>query len=97
MYSNVIPIVQGLAYRPGQPNPLQAVGNAYGMWEGAMQYDPSGSLLRSAAQNAAVSAVIGAAVGSILPGFTIAGGVKWGALLGAAQTVFAHMKAGGAQ
>ena len=93
MYTNAIPLVQGLAFDPNRPaaNPLETVGNAYGMWYGAMQYDPSGALFRSTVQNAIWSGAVGAGVGYLLPGFTVKEGVKWGALLGAAQTVFFYM------
>jgi hypothetical protein len=87
MYKNVIPMVQGLAYQPEQ-NPLQTISQAYGMWNGAMQYDPTGSLMTAALRNAFLTGAIGAGVGHVLPGFTLKEGAKWGALLGLVQTVF---------
>lgn len=89
MYKNVIPMVQGLAYQP-QQNPLQTISNAYGMWSGAMQEDPSGALVANALRNALITGAIGAGVGHVLPGFNLKEGAKWGALLGLVQTVYHH-------
>ena len=89
MYKNVIPMVQGLAYQPEQ-NPLQTISQAYGMWNGAMQHDPTGSLMITALRNGLLTGAIGAGVGHVLPGFTLKEGAKWGALLGLVQTVFYH-------
>lgn len=90
MYKNVIPMVQGLAYQPEQ-NPLQTISNAYGMWQGAMQADPSGSLVAVGLRNALLTGAIGAGVGHVLPGFTLKEGAKWGALLGVVQTTYYYL------
>ena len=90
MYQNVIPMVQGLAYQP-QQNPLQTISNAYGMLNGAMQADPTGSLITTGLRNAILSGAVGASVGHVLPGFTLKEGAKWGALLGVVQTIYYHM------
>ena len=92
MYSNVIPMVQGLAYQ-SQQNPLQTISNAYGMWDGAMQEDPTGALVTTALRNALITGAIGAGVGHVLPGFSLKEGAKWGALLGLVQTVYYHFTA----
>lgn len=92
MYKNVIPLVQGLAYQP-QANPLQLISNAYGAWHGAMESDPTGSLVATAARNALITGAVGAGVGHVLPGFTLKEGAKWGALLGVVQTLYHHFTA----
>ena len=94
-YKNVIPMVQGLAYQPEQ-NPLQTISNAYGAWHGAMEYDPTGSLVTHALKNALITGAIGAGVGHVLPYFTMKEGAKWGALLGVVQTVFYSVTTRGA-
>ena len=100
MYRSVIPPVQGLAFGPNglgpQQNPLEALGNAYGVWYGAMEYDPSGQFARSVVQNAVWSAAVFAGVGYVLPAFTAAEGAKWGALAGAILTIGQFMKQRGA-
>ena len=96
MYKAALPIVQGIALqaaKPGQPSALQVVQNTYGMWDEALQYDPSGSLGRNIAQSAAISAIVGAAVGYLLPGFKPTEGIKWGALIGASRTLFVYFTA----
>jgi len=93
-YKAAIPLIQGLASRPaapGQPNALSVVQNTYGAWAEMATYDPSEGLGRSVAQSAALSAVIGAAVGYLLPGFKPMEGVKWGALIGASRTLFQYV------
>mgnify|MGYP001261736731 FL=1 len=91
MYKAVIPLVQGLAYAPpspGQPDALQVVKNTYGMWNSAMTHDPSGGLAKNAAQNMLISGIVGAVIGYMLPGFKPVEGIKWGALIGGAHSVF---------
>lgn len=90
MGKNVIPMVQGLAYQP-QQNPLQTISNAYGAWHGAMQYDPTGSLVTAVIRNAVLTGAVGAGVGHVLPYFSLKEGAKWGALLGVVQTVYHHL------
>ena len=90
MYKNVIPMVQGLAYQPEQ-NPLQTISQAYGMWNGAMQYDPTGSLMTAALRNAFLTGAIGAGVGQDLPSKRVQSGVPYSAWFRPCSTAPLHL------
>ncbi len=87
MFTAPIPPVQGLAYQSHYQNPLDAVHDAYGVWYGAMQYDPTGNLVRAAIYNSLWTGAVFAALGHYLPGYNAKEGAKWGALVGAGLTV----------
>jgi hypothetical protein len=72
-------------------NPLDDLSQAYGIWYGAMEKDPSGDLFRIMLKNAVVGAAVGGAAGHVLPTFKAVDGAKWGALVGAAQTVWYYV------
>ncbi len=95
MYKAVIPAVQGIAYaatRAPNPSPLEIVSGTYGAWNDAMAVDPTGSLLRDAAEGAVVSAAILGVLGAMLPFFSATEGVKWGALIGASRGVYLSLQ-----
>jgi hypothetical protein len=78
---------------PLMQNPLHAVEQAYGVWNSVMTEDPSGSAIRNVTQGAVVSAAIFGVIGAVLPFFSVAEGVKWGALIGAGRGAFEWYRA----
>jgi hypothetical protein len=95
MYKTVIPLVQGLGYRKpasGEPSSLELVKSTYGVWDEALQVDPSGTLIQNTVRGAATSALIFAAIGYLVPGLTAVEGLKWGAITGGARSLYSHIR-----
>ena len=95
-YKTVIPIIQGLGYRTPDDSSagdsLALIKNTYGVWDAAVQADPSGGLIENTVRGAATSAVIFAAIGYLVPGLTAFEGLKWGAITGGARSLYSHLR-----
>ena len=94
-YKTVIPLIQGLGYRKAGADGtshLDMVKNAYGVLEEASRVDPSGGIIEDTARSAAINALIFAGVGYLIPGLTLVEGLKWGAITGAARSIYNHLQ-----
>ncbi len=69
---------------------IPIVSNTYGVWNAAVEADPSGKMIQNTIQGAVTSALIFGAIGYLVPGLTTVEGLKWGAITGGAKALYSH-------